>query len=145
MEKELTEAEKQQAIEDFEANQNRRYKRGRSLVFAIAGINIIFAIISAILNFNLITPGIQIALSIALFCGITWVKYLFAIRSAIDAFSLLFLLLGGVMDISPSNPKYAGYFVVVYLVLALCYSIASTVLLFTSKDISEFLYSQKNG
>ena len=144
MEKELTETEKQQAIEDFEAKQNRRYKRGKALVFVIAGINIIFAISSVILNFNLIKLGIQIALSIALCCGITWVKYLFAIRSAIDAFSSLFLLLGGVMDISSSNPKYVGYFVV-YLVLALCYSIASTVLLFTSKDISEFLYSQKNG
>ena len=141
MEKELTETEKQQAIEDFEAKQNRRYKRGKALVFVIAGINIIFAISSVILNFNLIKLGIQIALSIALCCGITWVKYLFAIRSAIDAFSSLFLLL----DISSSNSKYVGYFVVVYLVLALCYSIASTVLLFTSKDISEFLYSQKNG
>ena len=145
MEKELTETEKQQAIEDFEAKQNRRYKRGKALVFVIAGINIIFAISSVILNFNLIKLGIQIALSIALCCGITWVKNLFAIRSAIDAFSSLFLLLGGVMDISSSNSKYVGYFVVVYLVLALCYSIASTVLLFTSKDISEFLYSQKNG
>lgn len=145
MEKELTEMEKQQAIEEFEAKQNRRYKRGKAFVFVIAGINIVFAILSVILNFNLIKLGIQIALSAALVCGITWVKYLFAIRSAIDAFSLLLLLLGGVVDISSSNPKYAGYFVVVYLVLALCYSIASTVLLFTSKDISEFLYSQKNG
>ena len=54
MEKELTETEKQQAIEDFEAKQNRRYKRGKALVFVIAGINIIFAISSVILNFNLI-------------------------------------------------------------------------------------------
>ena len=145
MEKEYTELEKIQAIKEYEKSQKSLYIRGKIIITVIAVINVVSAVISAVLNFNVITLVIQIALSIALFCGVTWIRYLFAVGSALSCLMSLFLLLGGTMDIAASEPPIAGYLYIAYIIFWLCYSLISTILLFKSKAVTEFLYSQRNG
>ena len=138
MEKEYSAAEKQQVFEQLEKKQKRLYLQGKIIVYCIAIINIIGAVVSAFTNFNLITLIVQIALSIALLCGVSWVRYFFAIGAGLSGFLTLYLLFGHI-DFS----DHSG--IVIYLVLTLIYSITSCIVLFASKSVSEFLYAQKNG
>lgn len=140
MEEEYSAAEKQQVLEQIEKEQKRLYQQGKIIVYVIAIINIIGAVVSAFTNFNFITfitLIVQIALSLALLCGVTWVRYLFAIGLGLSGFLALYLL-SGQMDFSGQLGM------VIYLVLTLIYAVASCIILFVSKSVSEFLYAQKN-
>ena len=81
--------------------------------------------------------------SLLFFCGVIWVRYLFAVGFARGIIRALFLLLGGTIDIASITPIYARYLYIAYLIFMLCYSIAITIILFKSKAISEFLYARK--
>lgn len=138
MEKEYSATEKQQALEALEKKQNRLYIQGKIIVFVIAILNIVSAAASVFIDLNLITLIVQIALSIALLCGVSWVRYFFAIGAGLSAFLSLYLLCV-YMDFS----VHLG--IAIYLMITMIYSIASCVVLFVSKSVSEFLYAQKNG
>lgn len=138
MEKEYSAVEKQQVLEQLEKKQKRLYLQGKIIVYVIAIINIIGAVVSAFTSFNFISLIVQIALSIALLCGVSWVRYFFAIGAGLSGLLTLYLLFGHI-DFSVQSG------IVIYLVLTLIYSIASCVVLFVSKSVSEFLYAQKNG
>lgn len=140
MEKEYSAFEKQQVFEQLEKKEKGLYLQGKIIVYVIAIINIIGAVVSAFTSFNLITLIVQVALSIALLCGVSWVRYFFAIGSGVSGFLALYLLLRHI-DFSIQS----GIGIVIYLVFTLIYSIASCVVLFMSKSVSEFLYAQKNG
>ena len=133
----LTQEEKQKAIKEFEAKQVRQYKTGKVIVFMIAAINIIMAFISAFTSFNLLSLIVQVALSIALFMGVSWVRYLFAIAAAMNVIFILFALINTAVGL----PVY----LIIISLLIIAYSVASSLLLLINKSISEFLYSQKNG
>lgn len=134
----LTQEEKQKAIKEFEAKQVRQYKTGKVIVFMIAAINIIMAFISAFTSFNLLSLIVQVALSIALFMGVSWVRYLFAISSALSVLIILFSFVNISSERVPVN-------VAVVSLIIVAYSVTSTLLLLINKSVSEFLYSQKNG
>lgn len=139
MEEEYSASEKQQVIEELEKTHQRLYLQGKIIVFVIATINAVGTIVSAFLNFNLVTLIVQIALSIMLLCGVPWVRYFFAIGAGMSSFLSLYLLF---TDLNYAGVN-SGY--VIYLVIMLVYSIASCIVLFASKSVSEFLYTQRNG
>jgi DNA-binding transcriptional MerR regulator len=135
----ITKDEQQKALSEFEAEQKRSYALGRTIVFAIAGINVTASIASFIVNFNFINLILSIILSGALLLGVSWVRYLFAAGSAIGAVMLLFLLFGdGRISSLPA-------FSVVILIATFVFSVASCIVLFRSKSVDDFLYVQKNG
>ncbi len=131
--------DQQVAFEGFERKQNRLYQKGKVIVAAIAIVNVADGIISAVIRLNLFILIVEIALSIALFSGITWVRYLFATGYALGILQFLFLLLGGTVDFSDA-PQY-----IVLMLILMAINLASCILLFKSKSITEFMYSQRNG
>jgi DNA-binding transcriptional MerR regulator len=135
----ITKDEQQKALSEFEAEQKRSYALGRTIVFAIAGLNIAASIVSFIINLNFINLILSVILSGALLLGVSWVRYLFAIGSALSAVMLMVLLFGagGI-----SSLPVIG---VVVLVAYLAFSVASCIVLFKSRSVSDFLYVQKNG
>lgn len=135
----LTDQEKEQALKEFEQRQEKRYKTGKAIVFTIAAVNIIGSIATSFGKFNLFSLLIQIALSIALFCGVSWVRYLFAAGAALSVFSMFYLLTAAAAG--ANIPVLAIVFIVAYM----AYGIASSIVLFASKSVSWFLYGQKNG
>lgn len=135
----LTAKEKEKALKEFELKQERQYKAGRAIVFTIAAVNIVGSLATAFGKFNLFSLIIQIALSIALLYGVSWVRYLFAIGAGLSVFIILAVLSGGGMG--ANVPVYTVVITLAYL----AYSIISSIVLFASKSVSWFLYSQKNG
>ncbi|HBT63725.1 MAG TPA: hypothetical protein DEB10_03565 [Ruminococcaceae bacterium] len=131
--------DQQVAFEEFERKQNRLYQKGKVIVAAIAIVNVADGILSAVIRLNLFILIVEIALSIALFSGITWVRYLFATGYALGILQFLFLLLGGTVDFSDA-PQY-----IVLMLILMAINLASCILLFKSKSITEFMYSQRNG
>lgn len=135
----VTPQEQKQALAGFEAAQRRSYVIGKSIIITIAIVNALACIASSFVEFNLFTIIIQLVLSVALVCGFTWVRYLYASGSALGALMLLYLLFGA--DGISSLPAFG----IIILVAYLAFSIASSVVLFVSKGVSDFLYVQKNG
>jgi len=133
----LTHREKEQAFIDFENRQKKRVVLGKMIVMLIASLNVMLAIMSAIANFNLFALIIQIALSLALFFGVTWVRYLFAVGAALGSMLNLYLL----MVVISEPPVW----IIIFLISNIVFNIASCILLFANKCVSEFLYAQKNG
>jgi hypothetical protein len=147
---ELTPQEKEEAINNFYNKQNKMCRNGRIMVSVIITVNFVMILIwlsiiinifggalSDLLSIQLIKWWIipmlsYILLSIALYGGVTWVRYLFAVSAIIAVIISLSLR----VEISPMY--------VIFLVMNAIYSTGCAIILFKSKSISEFLYAQKN-
>lgn len=151
-EEKLTDEQKQRMIEEYRAKQERMHQTGKIIVFTIAIIYIVLSIAEFIVSMLSIPHSagpltglilifwliVQIAWSIALCCGVSWVRYLFVIGAVIGAFVIVSdMLLGEILHTSAPAIVLAAALIV--------YQIACAAVLFASKSVSEFLYSQKNG
>lgn len=145
MEQEYYSQEKEHALREFEASHEKLYTRGKTIVFTIALLNVVSAVISSVIDFSLLQLAVQIALSIALFRGVSWVKYFFIIGAGLSCCISVSLLLKNETYWIASLNQTIGILLIAYLVLNLCYSIIVAILLFKSRAVSEFLYAQKNG
>ena len=133
----FTNEQKEQMMKEFESKQAKMLRTGKVIVIVIASVNIIMTILSSIVgNFNLFSFIIQIVFSIALLSGVAWVRYLFAAGAAIGTVMLLYILMSGEHYLTPA--------LVIILLVAAAYSIICSVLLFTSKSVSEYMYAVKH-
>jgi len=135
----VTKEEREREYERYLKRQGRRFATGRIIVYAIAGLNVLGALISSFLKFDPITLIIQIALSIALVAGVSWIRYLFAAGAALNVL-IAFL---GLIWVSGEEGMSVG--LALFLAFQIAYSLASCFLLLRSQAVSDFLYAQKNG
>ena len=131
-------------LEEIEVSQEALYSRGKTIVAIIAAVHIVGAIISAFVQFNLISLVVQIALAIALLCGVTWVRYLFAVNAGLSCLTSFYLLFMGT-DFTAIPSSIGRLLLGAYLVISMLYSVAVCIVLFKSKAVSEFLYTQRTG
>lgn len=129
--------ERAQLVEEFEVRQRRQFQLGRVIVFAIAGLNVLFVLLSAFAQFNFISLVLNVAVSIALCFGVSWVRYLFIFSSALNILRGLVALIGAAAELTP--------LLALFLILLLAYNVASCILLLRSQAVSDFLYAQKHG
>lgn len=132
-----TKEDRTRAYEQFMERQQRRYRLGKAIVFTIAALNVVFSLISAVLELRLFSLLIQIALSVALFMGVTWVRYLFVFGAALQIFLALNLLLH-------AGAALPAGWIAVIVVQMIVAGVSGALLLFSSA-VSDFLYTQKNG
>lgn len=116
----------------------KREKRGKVLIGAIAAVHLIAPILQFLFDFkfsSLLTLILACLLSLGLLSGIRWIRLLFAAVSGLSALSILYLLLGGAIEFTGGT-----FWPVLLLILQLAYSAAACLLLLFSKSIKEFLY-----
>lgn len=136
--------EKQEAeLDSFEEKQRRNFERGRLLVYLIAGVNILFDIITILITreFEFLKFVIHIALSVALIYGVTWVRYLYAVFGILTVVVSIMALPGLVGLLQGVTGKGL---VVAVLVLTVVYSAVSSVILLFSKSVKEYMYTKKS-
>lgn len=136
--------EKQEAeLDSFEEKQRRNFERGRLLVYLIAGMNILFDIITILITreFEFLKFVIHVALSVALVYGVTWVRYLYAV-SGILTVVVSIMALPGLMGLLQGVTGKG--LVVAVLMLTVAYSAASSVILLFSKSVKEYMYTKKS-
>ena len=132
--------EKEASYQEFLMRQERQYRLGKGIVFTLAILNILASAGSMVLDFSfrtLFSLGVQIALSIALCCGVSWVRWLFAAGSVLGAAAMLGLLF------QPDFWQIGSAFLTVFVFINLAFAIATALLLIFSKAVREFLYGQK--
>ncbi|BBH20065.1 hypothetical protein Back11_14100 [Paenibacillus baekrokdamisoli] len=120
------------------AKQKRQYRLGQIIVSSISIINVISALISAFVNFSFFSLLIQVIVSIALFAGVTWIRYLFVVGAVLSIILNLMLLTSEYVSMMTQGLMIVTVFQMIYAALA-------SFLLLKSNSVSEFLYSQKNG
>jgi len=137
---ELTKEEREQALRDFETKQNKRLSVGKTIVIFIASANVFLSIASAVLIFELvylIALIVQIALSVALISGITWVRHFLAVRAILNVYNNIRVVLG------VSAAFHFPVWVIVVLLAELVYWVASCIVLFVDKNVVEYMYAKK--
>ncbi|WP_239618577.1 helix-turn-helix domain-containing protein [Cohnella mopanensis] len=134
-----TKEERELEYERYLKRSKRQYTMGKIIVFTIAGLNVVSTIVSSFVEFNLFSLIIQIALSIALVAGVTWIRYLFAIGAALSVIIHFYMLTGGY------DSSYMTSGLVILIVIQMAYSVASCLLLLRNNAVKDFLYAQKNG
>jgi len=143
IEKKLTDEQKQQYLMEYRQKQERTFRTGKIIVAVLAITNVIVGVANFIVMpfsfFSIVVLILEIIFSIALYCGVAWVRYLFVIVSAYQAFVSF-------MSIFELN-SYGGVSAEWYLLFTaiLVYNIAFVILLFVNRSVSEFLYGQRNG
>lgn len=136
--------EKQEAdLDQYAERQRRSFQRGKLLVYLIAGINILFDIILIFITreIHLIEFVIHIALAAALIYGITWVRYLYAAAGVLTILSIIPALPELVRLIHLSAVR-GGY--VLILMLPICFSAASAMILIFSESVKEYMYTKNS-
>ena len=129
--------EKETEYQGFLMRQERRYKWGKGIVYALAAMNVLASAGSMVLDFSfrtLFSLAVQIALSIALCCGVRWVRWLFVAGSALGAAGMLRLIF------LPEFWEAGSAFLIIYAFSALALSAATALLLIFSNAVREFLY-----
>lgn len=133
---------KEQALTEYRKTAEKRYKTGKLIITFIVTINVIISLLSFFSSVNKILVFIQLGLSLALYSGASWIKYLLAVINGFGALSMLYILLVKVHTNVSDLP--VAYIVCVALI-SLIYCVSSCIILISSKSVEEFLYSQKNG
>lgn len=136
--------EKQEAeLDAFEQRQMRSFERGKRLIWLIAGINILFDLINIFVSndFQIVQFAVHVALSAALVYGVTWVRYLYAVAGILTVIVTILALPGlvSLMQVSAVSGIY-----IAVLILTVCYSAASAVILLFSKSVKEYMYRKKS-
>lgn len=133
-----TKEDREREFERFEVRQQQQYRIGHIIVYSIASIHMISTIVSAFISFNFISFIIQLVLVIALFAGVTWVRYIFVVGAVLSIFIGFTIFASGYGSEMPSG-------LVWFLVVQMVYSAGASVLLLAHSGVKEFLYAQKNG
>ncbi|WP_058303619.1 MerR family transcriptional regulator [Gorillibacterium timonense] len=133
----ISKEEREEEYRQYLKRQERQFLRGKVTVIAIAAINVLLALLSSFYHFRLFSLLISIALSLALFAGVVWVRYLFAAGLALNALS-------GIYVLASSPVPLPGWFIAVMLA-EIVYACFACITLLRSQAVSEFLYSQKHG
>jgi hypothetical protein len=136
--------EKQEAeLDAFEQRQMRSFERGKRLVWLIAGVNILFDLINIFVSndFQIVQFAVHVALSAALVYGVTWVRYLYAVAGILTVIVTILALPGlvSLMQVSAVSGIY-----IAVLILTVCYSATSAVILLFSKSVKEYMYRKKS-
>ncbi len=125
---ESSKMQREHEYQQFLERQEKQFAIGKVIVFSIAGANVILSIISFAFNFNIIALIIQIILAVALFAGVTWVRYLFAIGAALAIGLRVMLIAEGFM-----SELTAGW--IVFFVCEMLFYAMSCVLLLASDAV----------
>ena len=133
----LTKEQKEQALQEFNAKKQRQYEIGKVIILFVVIMDIALSVFSAIINLNIFTLIISIVLSIMLFTGQPFVRYIFAAKSVLNIVVISYVL----TSVEIILPTWA----IVVLMTQLAYCIAASVLLFVSNCVSEYMYNKKNG
>ena len=131
---------KQQAIEEFEKFQEKQFKQGKVIVNIIVFVNIAVAVISLFTNFRLGSFILDIAISVLLLMGYSWVKYVTGISQGLGAF-VAFIALFSLL----SNFDIKEILVTIILALLTAYKATSCVLLLFNKGVADYLYYKRYG
>lgn len=136
----VSRAEREVEYEQFRKRQEKQQKTGYIIILVIALGNVLASLISLAVSFNggsLFGLILQIVFSIALFNGVVWVRYLFAIGAALQTFIIIVVLSQGLFTLPIA--------VTTLLFLYIALSAATCGLLLRSTAVSEFLYGQRYG
>ena len=134
--------QKEQALTEYRKTREKRYKTGKLIITFIVTINVIISLLSFFSSVNKILVFIQLGLSLALYSGASWIRYLLAVINGFGALSMLYILLVKVqMNVNDVRVEY----IVSVALVSLIYCVSSCIILISSKSVEEFLYSQKNG
>ncbi len=137
----MNDTEKLAAVEEYEKNYQKRYKTGKTIVSVIVIINLLATAVSAIIDFNLFTVIFNVAISIALFLGVSWIRYLCSVFCVLDSFLYLYLI----TNLSSYPQDTLTVSLIVWFAALIIYKIAVAVLIAFNKNVADFLYAQKNG
>ena len=141
----------EEELAQFYAAKERRCKIGRIIVFTIATVNVITAVIGFFLNANVLTLAFQILWSVLLYIGVSWVRYFVAVGASLSALLSGFILFVNIVvpnddrgfGLIPTEPTATYYGTMAFWAVYFAYSLTSAVLLFRNECVSEFLYRQK--
>ncbi|WP_052339170.1 MerR family transcriptional regulator [Gorillibacterium massiliense] len=133
----ISKQEREQEYERYLERQRRQMLRGKVTVIVIAVLNVLFSLLSSIFEPHLFSLLINIVLSISLFAGVVWVRYLFAGLLALNVLQGIILM----PDISDQVPLWA----IGFLFIQVVYAATAFYMLVRSEAVSEFLYNKSNG
>ncbi len=139
MEPILSKEERESMLVEREKRLEQQYKTGKIIVTVIALTYIIFTIISSIISFNILGLVINISAAVALFFGVKWVRVYFVISVGLG--SILFLVILFDPALLAQMPGWA----IALSAFQTIFGIISSVLLFKSKSVIEFMEYQKES
>ena len=132
----LTDEAKEQLGEEYGDLLKRNYDIGRKFVLSIVAVNLLFAVISIFLNFNIVALIVQILLSVVLFFVVPASRGIFIVGVAV----IIFASHGGLTI-------QEGYSILRFIFTALntFFLAISAILLLTNANISDYLYTKRYG
>lgn len=128
--------EQEQALRDYELKQQRRYDFGKRVVIVVAIVNVILVYANLNSKSNLSSIG-QVVLSVLLYKGFSYVRYLFVFGHLAGSLIILMLPFG------ESSPKDLSPLSIIFVIIMLLYTASTGILLAFNKGVKEFLADQK--
>ncbi|MCL2772636.1 MAG: hypothetical protein FWD71_04725 [Oscillospiraceae bacterium] len=118
--------------------QDKRLFMGKIIIICVAVINILLALLTAVAKIDFEPMIIQIIFSVVLISRVAWFRYFFAIGAVINVIQSIYSLTANNAVLPTFTWK------VIVLLISLVY-LASSIMLFISKCVREYMRDKKNG
>ncbi len=133
--------EKEKAYQAFLERQRRLSERGEKLVIGVIAAQVVSIVLTLFTgSFSLLGAGLTVACCVALYRGVSWVRYAMAVLNLITLILYLVLLVEALSLGQPLPFWFWLLFAALFGVVA-----AQCGLLFFSRAVTEFLYGQSAG
>ena len=134
----MSSAEKEQMMRESEQEQARKEARGKKIVLAAVFINIAASIFVFTIYFSIPTLIVQMAISVLVLVGVSWIRYPFALAVFYNGVMALFLMM--------SDTYYDESIMIdVIKSLIVVFGNVGGVILFINKSVGEYLYAKKRS
>lgn len=133
--------EKEKAYQAFLERQRRLSETGEKMVIGIIAAQVISIVLTLFTgSFSLLGAGLTIACCVALYRGVSWVRYAMAVLNLITLFLYFMIFVEAITLGQPLPAWFWLLFAVLFAVVAV-----QCALLFFSRAVSEFMYGQSTG
>ncbi len=133
--------QQEQAIDEFNDKQERRYRIGRAIVITLGVLHLLNAAVVGFAVFDALRLILQLAPAILLLCGVAWSRYVLAAFAVVDATLVLFVVCSHYVGFDDPHKNFVMVLLVGVYVL---YDAVTSVLLFSNKTVSLYLYERKH-
>ncbi len=131
----------EQAIDEFNDKQERRYRIGRAMVITLGVLHLINAAVVGFAVFDALRLILQLVPAILLLCGVAWSRYVLASYAVVDATLVLFVVCSQYIHF---DDPHKNLLMVIFVGLYVLYDVVTAALLYINKSIGLYLYERKN-
>lgn len=133
-------------LQDYHAEQERKTRQGKTLLWIFAITNMIFSVGELLFQGNILGLMVDVVFFSLLLCGFSWTRIVCAVLCGWNAFWSGFALLITVPAMFfESGFNFLTVLAAILYLISAVWNTSFAIILFTHKGVKDYMYNARNG